>query len=91
MAEIYISYSRRDQDFFSRLHGALRAHSWDTWVDWEGLSPSGEWMEEVYKAIDEASVFVFVISPDSLSSEKSKEELEFAVKQKKPLFHFFFV
>ena len=37
MADVFISYSRRDQAFVRRLHDALVAAGRETWVDWERL------------------------------------------------------
>ena len=85
MADVFISYSRRDQDFVRRIHEALASHDRDTWVDWEGIPPTADWMDEIYAAIDSANTFVFVISPDSIVSEICKQEIEYAAKQHKRL------
>ena len=68
MADVFLSYSRRDQAFVRRLHAALEAAGKDSWVDWEGIPPTAKWMDEVRAAIDQADAFVFVVSPDSAGS-----------------------
>jgi hypothetical protein len=35
MAEIFISYSRKDSTFVRRLHNAFAAENREAWVDWE--------------------------------------------------------
>ena len=35
MPAVFLSYSRRDQDFVRRLHDALAARDYEVWVDWE--------------------------------------------------------
>lgn len=85
MADIFISYAREDQDFVRRLHRALTEDSRDVWVDWEGIAPSAEWMEEIRTAIEGADAFVLVLSPDSLASSVCKEEVDHAAKQNKRL------
>lgn len=78
MSHIFISYSRRDQNFVRRLTERLSAAGRDAWVDWEGIAPSAKWMAEIRAAIDAADAFVFVISPDSLASSVCAEEIEHA-------------
>jgi WD40 repeat protein len=85
MTTVFISYSRKDGDFVRRLNEALEARDREAWVDWEGIPPTAEWMREIVGAIDAASAFVFVMTPDSLSSAVCVEELQHAVAQNKRL------
>lgn len=39
MADVFISYSRRDKEFVQVLYDALRASQYDTWVDWQDIKP----------------------------------------------------
>lgn len=79
----FVSYAREDWAFVRTLHAALEKRQRDTWVDWEGIYPSEEWMAKIRSAIDSAQAFVFVISPDSVASRVCGEEIEHAVKQNK--------
>ena len=85
MTTIFISYSRKDGDFVRRLHEALGAQDHQTWVDWEGIAPTAEWMKEITAAIDATSAFAFVMTPSSLASSVCAQELEHATAQKKRL------
>ena len=85
MAEIFISYSRKDSTFVRRLHNAFAAENREAWVDWEGILPSAEWRQEITTAIEEADAFVFVITPDSVESEVCRRELSIAVEHSKRL------
>ena len=78
MADVFISYSRRDQAFVRRLHAALETAGRAAWVDWEGIPPSAKWMDEVRSAIDAADAFVFVVSPDSAGSPVCRAEADHA-------------
>ncbi len=82
---IFISYSRKDSDFVRRLHRGLLAHHRETWVDWEGIPPTADWMKQIAAAIDAAETFAFVLSPDSLASEVCRRELDHADAQNKRL------
>lgn len=83
VASVFISYSRKDQDFVRKLYDALKAAGRDAWVDFEGIPPSAEWLNEVYAAIDGADTFVFVLSPNSVASEVCGKEVAHAVESKK--------
>jgi WD40 repeat protein len=81
----FISYSRSDQEFVRRLHDALRQRGRDTWVDWQGILPTEEWMAKIQAAIDAAPAFVFVLTPDSIASQVCRQEIEHAVARNKRL------
>jgi TIR domain len=74
MADVFISYSRRDTEFVRSLHARLARSERDAWVDWEDIPPSAEWMAEIERAIEAADTFVFVISPDSVVSLTCEHE-----------------
>lgn len=79
MADVFISYSRRDSDFVRRLHGALDAQSRNIWVDWEDIPLSADWWREIKGGIDASDTFVFVMSPHSMRSPICQFEVEHAI------------
>jgi tetratricopeptide (TPR) repeat protein len=83
MAEIFISYSRKDKDFVRRLDESLKSRGRDTWVDWEGIRPTEEWMQAIYGAIESADTFVFVLTPDSVASDICGREIAHAAANNK--------
>lgn len=83
MADIFISYSRRDQEFVRRLHDHLLSDGRDVWVDWESIPLTADWFEEIKAGIEGADSFLFVISPDSVRSEVVAAELEYALSMNK--------
>ena len=85
MARIFVSYSRKNIDFCKRLTAILQERELDFWVDWDGIPPTVDWMKEIQKGIEEADTFIFIISPDSITSKVCKEELALAVKNGKRL------
>lgn len=85
MADLFVSYSRKDSDLVVRLHNRLKESGRETWVDWEGIPPTAEWLAEIRAAIEAADSFVFVLSPDSLSSKICGLEVEHAVLHRKRL------
>lgn len=85
MSDVFISYSRKDIAFARVLHDALKARSLDTWIDWQDIPPSADWLAEVYQAIDSANTFVFLISNTSINSEICSLEIAHAIKNSKRL------
>lgn len=83
MADIFISYSRKDANFMRRLHAALSEHGRDVWVDWEDIPLTANWWQEICAAIEAADAFIFIISPDSIASEVCHREIEHAVQNNK--------
>ncbi len=90
MSDVMISYSRRDKPFVERLDHALRATGREIWVDWEDIPTGTDFIQEIFAGIEASDIFVFVISPDSVSSPVCLEEVRHAVLHKKrfvPILH----
>jgi len=85
MADIFLSYSRQDIAFARRLHAGFREAGLETWVDWQDIPPSTEWLEEIYEAIERSDVFIFIISSDSVDSEMCSKEVAHAIQNNKRL------
>ena len=83
MADIFISYSRKDIAHARLLHKALKENEFETWIDWQDIPPSTEWLAEVYTAVEEASTFIFILSESSRLSEVCTLEIEHARKNNK--------
>ena len=83
LADVFISYSRRDKEFVARLAEALVAREKDVWVDWEDIPPTADWFAEIAEGIDGADAFVYVISPDSVASEVCAREIAHAEERNK--------
>ncbi len=83
MAKVFVSYSRKDIDFAKHLTAELQKSDLDFWIDWEGIPPTVDWWREIEKGIEEADVFLFLISPDSAKSKICGQEIDTAVKNGK--------
>src|SRR5215213_7520244 len=83
MAKLFVSYSRRDSVAARKLIDAFRAIDQQVWVDWESIPPAVDWLEQIFRGIEEADAFIFLISPDSIASEVCKVEVGRAAQNNK--------
>ena len=83
MAKLFVSYSRRDSAAARRLIEAFKSMGQEVWVDWEAIPPAVDWLEQIFRGIEEADAFIFMISPDSIASEVCKVEVGRAVLNNK--------
>jgi len=90
MADVFISYSRKDRAFVLKLHDALARLNRDTWVDWHDIPLTADFLREIYAGIEGADNFIFVISPESVGSATCQKEIAHAAINNKrllPIFH----
>jgi WD40 repeat protein len=90
MAEVFISYSRKDKDFVQRLGGALAAHKREAWVDWKDIPLTAVWQQEIFNNIEAADNFLFVISPESVASANCRKEIDHAAANNKRMVPIFY-
>ena len=84
--DIFISYSRRDQEFVARLAGDLNEHVAGVWFDQSTIRAGQKWHDEIMDGIRECKAFVVVLSPDATQSRYVREELDTALQMGKPVF-----
>src|SRR5262245_66456135 len=84
-AQFFISYAREDKAFAMKLRGGLAARGRLAWLDLKNIGALAPWRKEIATAIDAADVFVFILSPDAVTSSACRSELRFAIEAKKRL------
>jgi WD40 repeat protein len=77
-SDVFISYSRVDADFARRLNEALQIQGKRTWFDQESIAQGTDFQQEIYRGIESSDVFLFVLSPQSISSRYCADEVEYA-------------
>src|SRR5918995_2102395 len=83
MAKVFVSYSRKDSVAARKLIEAFRSIEQDVWVDWESIPPATDWLEQIFRGIEESDAFIFLISPDSIASEVCNVEIGRAAQNNK--------
>ncbi len=75
MAKLFVSYSRKDSKTAHKLIDAIKKMDQEVWVDWESIPPAADWLEQIFRGIEESEAFIFVVSPDSIKSEVCNVEI----------------
>jgi hypothetical protein len=78
MAQVFISYSRRDLSFVERLVVDLENAGLEVWYDLSDLGGGARWRVEIEHALRNSQFVVVVLSPDSIQSEWVEREFLFA-------------
>lgn len=85
MAQVFISYSRKDLSFVEQLAADLKSAGFDVWYDVSGLRGGSRWRFEIENAIRNSESAIFVLSPDSIASEWVEREFLFSSNLKRKL------
>jgi hypothetical protein len=84
--DIFVSYSRRDQEFVTRLASDLDAQVAGVWFDHSSIQIGEKWHDEIIEGIRECKAFILVLSPDAMQSRYVREELNKALELGKTIF-----
>ena len=85
MAQVFISYSRKDEAFAQRLAAVLTEQKREVWLDRKDIELTADWKQRVLRGIEGANAFICVVSPDYAASAVCREEAEHAVANNKRL------
>src|SRR5215467_8530255 len=84
--DIFISYSRRDTEFVTRLASDLNAQVAGVWFDQSTIQLGQKWHDEIMDGINECKAFILVLSPDAAQSKYVLEEVNKALELGKTIF-----
>lgn len=80
----FISYARVNREQVDQLVEILDRSGHDVWIDKE-IAGGDDWWQLILDEIEQADVFVFVLSARSSSSMYCQTELRYALDLKKPI------
>lgn len=83
MSKVFVSYSRKDSVVARKLIQDFKSLDLEVWVDWEDIPPAVGWLEQILQGVEGSDAFIFLVSPDSTTSEVCKVEVEHARKNHK--------
>src|SRR6185503_5440099 len=72
-------HSSKDDSFVRDLRAALADHGQDVWIDSRELHGGDALWPKIQKAIDEASAYAILVSPESLQSKWVGKEVSYAL------------
>jgi WD40 repeat protein len=82
--DVFVSYSRADSDFARKLNDNLQIFGKLTWFDQESIATSSaDFQQEIYRGIEVADNFLFILSPEAINSQYCADEVEYAAKLNK--------
>jgi hypothetical protein len=83
---IFLSYSRRDQEFVTQLYQYLTEKGLSVWFDQaKGLGFQEGWRAELAKGIQECTVHLLVLSPAAVASSSVPQEVNLADRHDKQI------
>lgn len=79
----FINYSTVNKEFTTKFVKSLRAGGYPVWFDLLDLPAGSRRDDEVEKALRECSIFVTILTPESIASENVKGEIDYAIDHDK--------
>jgi TolB-like protein len=79
---VFVSYAHADASLVYPEMVRLRQQGYNVWYD-EGIRPGAEWREEVALALTESKLFLYYVTPSSVSSEYCQQELNLALTRER--------
>jgi adenylate cyclase len=85
MADIFISYSRKDSSRVLEFTEKLRARGVSIWIDQHGIEGASSWSGEIVRAINQCTGFIVLLSHASVESDNVVREVALAFEKKKKI------
>ena len=85
MAQLFISYSRKDIGFVRKLAGDLEKAGYDVWWDLTDLRGGDDWLRVIPSSIESSDFFIVVLSQNSAISDWVKKEYTQALSSGKKI------
>lgn len=86
--DILISYSSKDFETAQEIAKTLEANGFTIWMAPRNIPGGSHYIKEIYDAIEESSIVLFIMSPNSMSSVWCSREVELGISQHKSLIPF---
>ena len=83
MSHLFVSYSRRDNEKVDSIVNFLEKRNIPVWIDRFGIEGGAQWREQIVTAIQQCTVFVLILSPNSIGSDNVRKEIDIAESMKK--------
>ena len=81
-SEVFLSYSRNDEDRVLDLAGKLRAAGISVWIDQGAIDGASLWSEQIVQALESAKVLLLVVTEASVHSDNVAKEVMLVSERK---------
>ncbi|MBS0365728.1 MAG: tetratricopeptide repeat protein [Proteobacteria bacterium] len=81
-AEVFLSYSRHDQDRVLELAGKLRAVGVSLWIDQGAIDAATLWSEQIVNALESAKVLLLLVTEAAVHSDNVAKEVMLVSERK---------
>ena len=85
MPKFFISYSREDFDFASKLAMDLKALGVDVWMDKFRIPSGDNWVRAIQNGLELCECLLVICSPASMASDTVMNEVLFAYQERKKI------
>lgn len=82
MSYLFISYSRKDNQFVDTLRSRLERNGIQVWLDRTDIQGGSKWRSDIVNAIEGAEAVLVILSRNSIQSDNVRKELDIAEGQK---------
>jgi len=83
--KFFASYAREDQEIALKLAKDLRAAGANLWLDQLDIQYGDKWDTAVEEALETCGGMLLILSPDAVASDNVKDEVNYALQEKKRL------
>lgn len=83
--DVFISYSSKDRPFAQQIARALEQQGLDVWLDRDEIRAGIKWSSAIQQGLDQSSVIVVIITPDSMASKNVEDEWQYFLDKRKPI------
>jgi adenylate cyclase len=84
-AEVFVSYSRGDQERVLALAAKLRASGVSLWIDQGAIDAASLWSEQIVNALESAKALLLIVTPASVQSDNVAKEVTLVSERKGPI------
>lgn len=77
--KVFLSYAQADREVAREIAAQLSEAGLAVWDPEQELLPGAEWTSELGEALESASAFVVLISPEAMKSRSVSHEIEYAL------------
>ena len=81
-AEVFVSYSRDDEDRVFAVAAKLRAFGVSLWIDQGALDAASLWSEQIVNALDSANVLLLMVTESAVHSHNVAKEVMLVSERK---------